>query len=216
MKRGLLEIVSGPMFAGKSSFLLKRANECSGKVVAFKPAFDTRYSNTEVKTHNGTGIVAINVSKPADLKVAQDAEMVLFDEIQFFDAPHYSGSIVDDINSMLDKGINVVCAGLDTSWQGNDFVITKRVEETANIVTKTTAVCSVCGEPATRSFKFGGSSAEIELGSADIYEPRCEKHFLQPHNISAKELRGEHDHAWSQKIAHAIEEKKRKETAYVA
>ena len=71
------------------------------------------------ETHNGTGIVAINVSKPADLKVAQDAEMVLFDEIQFFDAPHYSGSIVDDINSMLDKGINVVCAGLDTSWQGN-------------------------------------------------------------------------------------------------
>ena len=90
MTRGILEIVSGPMFAGKTSALLAKARSSKGETVLIKPSFDTRYGICEIKTHDGVSAEAFNLSNVTQIlsdKAVDNAEIVLFDEIQFFTEP---------------------------------------------------------------------------------------------------------------------------------
>ncbi len=177
MSKGSLEVISGPMFAGKTTKLLERVEKANGNAVLFKPSFDTRYGISEVKTHNGKGAEAISVCNESEL-VADNADSIIFiDEIQFFEKPNFNGDLVECVKSLVDAGHKVICSGLDKTWQDKDFNITKQLADIADTVTKLTAECSVCGKPATKSFKCNGNGSEVELGGADKYEPRCGKHF---------------------------------------
>ena len=54
-QRGRIELIMGPMFAGKSTELLRRVNrlEISGKTcLSIKYSADNRYSNECISTHD--------------------------------------------------------------------------------------------------------------------------------------------------------------------
>jgi len=178
---GVIEMITGPMFAGKSEELLRRINRliyAKKKFLVFKPKIDNRYSETEVVSHQKRAYKAhpIENSKEIYKYLKDDIDCVCIDEIQFFD-----GGIIDVCEDLANRGIRVICAGLDCDFKGNPFEITANLLARAEEVTKLTAICAVCGKEATRTQRLvNGEPAKntdpvILIGAKESYEPRCRK-----------------------------------------
>lgn len=179
---GKLTAICGPMFAGKTTELLKRilwARNGEGKdVLVLKTAFDNRYSDTELVSHDGLSAGAKAITHFADVAgLAHDAQMVCLDEVQFFAGMDID--VVTFVSDLLHHGRDVVVAGLDTNWKGEPFPATAMLMAMADEVIKLTAHCSVCGQPAFKSFKKVQDDEEIRLGHSDLYEARCNRHWVR-------------------------------------
>lgn len=182
MSYGTLSVYAGPMFSGKSTSTLKRilwARNGEGRTVhVFKPAFDNRYSDTEIVNHDGLRTPAISITEIPDTKFDK-TDLVFIDEVQFMMDPYFNGDIVAWVKTLLSEGIEVIVAGLDMDWQGNPFDITSKLLAMANDAHKLTADCTVCGRSASKTFKKvqDPNSGSVELGATDLYEARCNQHW---------------------------------------
>lgn len=173
---GWIEVVTGCMFSGKTEELIRRLNRAryaTQKVVVFKPAVDTRYGAASVVSHSELRFPCVPVDHATDiLHHAGDAEVVGIDEAQFFDA-----SLVDVAERLAGEGRRVVVAGLDQDYRGQPFEPIPALMAVAEYVTKTLAVCMVCGAPANRSQRLVARDQRVVLGAAEVYEARCRLHF---------------------------------------
>ena len=180
-KRGELEVIAGPMFAGKSSELLKRLLflEHSGhKALVLKPLVDDRYDPNRIVTHNKLSHPAIRV---IDLELVKDKytikpynfHTVFIDEIQFFDPKEALWFVEEGLRN----GCNFVCAGLDQDSRGIPFDTTGRLLALADSIMKITAFCNVCGQPCSKTQRLFKSGGRVKVGGAEAYEPRCHEHW---------------------------------------
>jgi thymidine kinase len=175
MPYGKLTVITGCMFAGKTTTMLMEAEKIDA--VLFKPAYDTRYSDTEVVTHDGECRVANVFSSFSDIaKVGELERPYCFDEVQFLDGERYDGDFVADVRTLLSHGIEVVVSGLDMDWQGKPFPVTANLTAMADEVIKLGSTCVVCGSIASKTGKKHGE-ATVELGANDLYEPKCNRHW---------------------------------------
>lgn len=181
VNHGYIEVVVGPMYSGKSEELirrLKRAKIAKQNIIVFKPHIDDRYSKSDVVSHSGDSIEAIPIEKPSDIYdlIDEDIQVVGIDEVQFFDE-----DIVNIAVDLANKGVRVIAAGLDMDFKGEPFGPTPRLLAVAEFVDKIQAICSVCGQPATRSQRLiDGKPARyddpiIQVGAVESYEARCRK-----------------------------------------
>lgn len=170
----MLTVITGGMFAEKSTELLRRGRRLkrAGKEVGyFKPAFDNRYSEHEIVTHNGERVPAYSLDQAITMKSFEwIVDVFLIDEVQFFDK-----SIHSAIDYLLEQGKTVIVAGLDMDYQGHSFVITAALMAIAEDVVKLKAVCAECGSDAWVSFKEDNGQ-RLQLGT-DEYTPLCRKCF---------------------------------------
>lgn len=199
---GKLTVICGPMYAGKTTEILKRIlwarNGQSKAVLVLKPAFDNRYAETKIVSHDGLSVEAKSVTSWYDVgSLVDDAEMICFDEVQFFTSPHFDsvweGETVDVthvIRSLLSKGKEVVCSGLDMDWQGEAFTVTADLMAMADEVKKITANCTTCGRPAGKTWKKVASGGSVELGAHDLYEARCNEHWVYPGDCEGGDIPG--------------------------
>ena len=176
---GRIEVICGGMFAGKTEEFIKRINRARiarRKVQVFKPAIDTRYTDDGVVDHNGNGITAVPVTSAAVLTdlVRQDTDVVGLDEAQFFDA-----TIVDIIDVMANEGKRVIVAGLDQDWRGRPFGPMPELLAVADDVTKLHAICVICGNRASKSFRIVKTQDTVRVGGKDAYEARCRPCYAQ-------------------------------------
>ena len=177
---GWIEVIVGSMFSGKSEELirrLRRARIARQKVQVFKPHIDTRYSITEIVSHSEMRHDSSAVSKAKEILalVESDTEVVGIDEGQFFDS-----EIVNVANELANNGKRVIIAGLDQDFTGTPFEPMPQLLATAEFITKTHAICVVCGRTANYSQRTFQSNEQVEVGAADKYEARCRKCFV-PH-----------------------------------
>ena len=177
MSFGILTVICGPMFAGKSTKLIELAGELdSNSCLLIKPAFDTRYHETKIMTHDGKSIDAISVNTIEE--PAGDIENVFLDEVQFMTAPYFADDVVAKTKHLLGRGIHVTVAGLDLDAYGEPFGITATLLAMAQNVIKLKARCIICNSSAHMTFKKISNDNKFELGETDIYEPRCGQHWL--------------------------------------
>lgn len=176
---GYLEVITGPMFAGKSEELIRRLRRLEyahKKVLVFKPKIDNRYSATDVVSHlqNKAKAIPVASSKEIETFLNQKFDAVAIDEVQFFDM-----GIVSLASDLADKGVRVILAGLDMDFRGEPFPVTAALLAKAEFVTKLTAICVKCGAPATLTQRLvDGKPAKyndptILVGASEEYEPRC-------------------------------------------
>jgi thymidine kinase len=176
---GWLEVICGPMFAGKSEELIrriKRLEYAKKKTLVFKPAIDNRYSETEVVSHSNLKTKSIAITESKDILDYIDSTTfaVAVDEVQFLDK-----ELLIIAQKLALKGIRVILAGLDTDFRGEPFPMTGALMTLAEDVTKLTAICVVCGAPATKTQRMiNGQPARysdpiIKVGASEAYEPRC-------------------------------------------
>jgi len=174
---GFIEVVCGSMFSGKTEELvrrIKRAQIGRQKVQVFKPVIDNRYSADHVQSHDANRILSRPVDQAQDiLKFVDDNTRVVgIDEAQFFD-----DSIVDVAQKLAYRGIRVIVAGLDMDFRGQPFGPMPKLLAVAEEVTKLSAVCVICGNPATRSQRTtgltGADAPKVAVGAKEMYEARC-------------------------------------------
>ncbi|MCC5912675.1 MAG: thymidine kinase [Clostridiaceae bacterium] len=179
-KRGSIEVIVGPMYAGKSEELIRRVNRAKIadlKVLVFKPSIDNRYCTNNITSHNGKKMECLAVEEVDKIMEAVnegDFEVLAIDEVQFF-----GEGIIEVCERAADMGKRVIVSGLDMDFRGEPFNITPHLMAIAEYVTKLTAICKVCKLPATRTQRLVNakparySDPIIMVGAKESYEARC-------------------------------------------
>ncbi len=179
---GWIEVVTGSMFSGKTEELLRRLRraEIAGQAVhAFKPAVDDRYGDAAVGSHAGRRWDATVLDADADVTeqmfdVLDGEEVVAVDEANFF-----RPDLVDACETLAADGRRVIASGLDQTYRGEPFEPVAELIAIAEYVEKLRAICSVCGEPATRTQRLiDDEPAHVDdptvlVGAEESYEARC-------------------------------------------
>ncbi|MBN2424144.1 MAG: thymidine kinase [Calditrichaceae bacterium] len=176
---GWIEVICGSMFSGKTEELirrLRRAVIARQKVEIFKPSIDKRYSEAEIVSHDQQKIKSRTIDKAEDiLKYALEAQVVGIDEAQFFDE-----SLVKVCQTLANMGKRVIVAGLDQDFRGKPFEPIPQLLAVAEYITKTHAICVICGNPANHTYRKSKQKDKVVVGAADIYEARCRNCFIPP------------------------------------
>jgi thymidine kinase len=176
---GWIEVITGSMFSGKSEELirrLRRAQIARQKVQIFKPVIDDRYAAGHIVSHAERRIESETVRSPREIldRLDADTEVVGIDEGQFFDA-----SLVGVVNRLAGLGKRVIVAGLDMDYLGKPFEPMPQLMAVAEDVTKTHAICVICGHAAAYTQRLIASQERVVVGAAGSYEARC-RHCFDP------------------------------------
>jgi thymidine kinase len=184
---GWVHVISGCMFCGKTDEmlrLLRRFSIAGRRVILIKPRVDTRTDALTVVSRSGAQHTALTVDDSARIDgLARDADIIAIEEGQFFDE-----RLPEVVERLADGGKQVIVTGLDRDFRGVPFGPMPRLMALADQVTKLTAICVVCGEPATRTQRLiNGAPAPIDspliviggLGD-ETYEARCRLHHEVP------------------------------------
>ncbi|MEO6149259.1 MAG: thymidine kinase [Mucilaginibacter sp.] len=169
---GSIEVICGSMFSGKTEELIRRLNRARIArldVQIFKPKTDTRYDENAIVSHNLRSFPCVAIDNSASILLLHKNEPVIaIDEAQFFD-----DALPDVCNTLANKGIRVIVAGLDMDFKGRPFGPVPAIVAIAEWVTKLHAVCVQCGQPALYSYRLVEGDEKIMLGETESYEPRC-------------------------------------------
>lgn len=197
---GRLEVIAGPMFAGKSEELLRRVHRARiarRGVLVVSHALDARRGVGRVSSHSGLGVPSHTVSDAAEIPALLEAgrgaaagtetELVAIDEAQFF-----GPGLVPVASELARRGLVVVVAGLSVTFDGQPFSPLPELMALAESVEKLTAVCSVCGADAAFHVRVPGAPPVPDAGSAhpggalvpvaehvggsESYQARCRRH----------------------------------------
>ena len=177
---GRIEVITGPMFSGKSEELIrrmKRAQIAKLRVACFKPDLDARYHRTAIASHSAQTLEALTVANVTELRAVlmpliDVVDVVGVDEAQFFD-----DSLMRLGMELVHLGKRVILAGLDTTFAGEPFAPLPELMAIADEVIKLSAVCMQCGEPAIHTQRLGSNRSLVLVGAAGVYEARCRACF---------------------------------------
>lgn len=179
----MLEVITGSMYAGKTTRFIERVNELrkEGKTVSvLKPIQDFRYSKNDVVSHDGVKIKGLAVDEVFEIReiVEEDgSDVIAIDEIQFF-----GWDFVEIVNEIADNGVHVLLAGIDMDFTGRPFGIMPELMAYADVLVKLHATCSVCGGVGSRNQRLvhGQPAKEHDpvyaTGEHITYESRCRLH----------------------------------------
>jgi len=178
-QHGWIEVITGSMFSGKSEELirrLRRAQIARQKVQIVKPPVDNRFSDDQIVSHSDMRIASRTVRSSDDLVtfVDDDTDVVGIDEGQFFDA-----NLPAACNTLANRGKRVIVAGLDQDYLGRPFEPMPQLLAIAEYITKTRAICVVCGDPANHTQRLVASTERVLVGASGVYEARC-RHCFDP------------------------------------
>ena len=174
---GWIEVITGSMFSGKSEELIRRLRRAQigrQKVQIFKPRIDDRYGLDHVTSHSDMRIASESVGSSRELleRVHSETQVVGIDEGQFFDL-----ELPMVCNALADQHRRVIVAGLDQDYLGKPFEPMPTLLAIAEYITKTHAVCVVCGEPANHTQRLVQSRERVLVGAQNAYEARCRACF---------------------------------------
>jgi thymidine kinase len=178
---GWIEVICGSMFSGKTEELIRRVKRAMyGKqpVQVFKPKLDDRYDETQVVSHSQLKLVSTPIERAEEIfyHLSPGTQVIGIDEVQFF-----GPEVVQVCEALANKGLRIICAGLDQDYQGRPFEPMPQLLAIAEYVTKELAICVVCGNPANRSQRLVSRGERVVVGAAGAYEARCRKcHVPEP------------------------------------
>jgi thymidine kinase len=144
---------------------------------------DDRYSHREIVSHDAQKLPS-QVIKKADeiIPLALEAQVVGIDEAQFYDK-----KLVPVCRTLANMGKRVIVAGLDMDYRGEPFNPIPELLAIAEDITKTHAICVICGNPANFTQRTTSVEKQVVIGAADIYEARCRNCFEPPQPEPKKE-----------------------------
>jgi len=167
------------MFSGKTEELirrLRRAQIAKQKVAVFKPRIDNRYSSEHIVSHSDQSLTSRVVDDASEILTASgDAQVIGIDEGQFF-----KNNLVDVCEELANRGKRVIVAGLDQDYRGKPFEPMPQLLAIAEYITKTLAICVICGNPADRTQRKGEQQDRVVVGAKDLYEARCRRCHKPP------------------------------------
>ncbi len=182
---GRVEVIAGPMFAGKTEELLRRVRRAAiagRRVVVFSHALDTRAGGDRIASHAGLDAPSRTAASAEEIATAigDETDMVAIDEAHFFGL-----DLVPVVGDLAMRGLVVVVAGLDVTFTGEPFEPLPSLMALAERVDKLTSICTVCGADAIYHARVATTqAAETTLvtenvGGLETYQARCRRHFAR-------------------------------------
>jgi thymidine kinase len=181
---GWIEVIVGSMYSGKTEELirrLRRAQIARQRVEIFKPGIDTRYAADAIVSHSELRIPSRAVRRATDiLHHAHEAQVIGIDEGQFL-----GPELIGVCEKLARRGKRVIVAGLDQDYRGRPFEPMPALLAIAEYITKTLAICMVCGAPANRTYRKLKRGGRVVVGGSDLYEARCRRCFDLGRRVSS-------------------------------
>jgi len=171
---GWIEVIVGSMYSGKTEELirrLRRAQIARQRVEIFKPMIDDRFGHDAIVSHSELRIPSRSVKRARDvLRYAHEAQVIGIDEGQFL-----GPDLVRVCEDLARRGKRVIVAGLDQDYAARPFEPMPQLLAVAEYITKTLAICVVCGSPANRTYRKKHRAGRVVVGGEDLYEARCRR-----------------------------------------
>ncbi|XP_062013633.1 thymidine kinase a-like [Rosa rugosa] len=181
-RSGEIHVIVGPMFAGKTTTLLRRIQSEKGdgsNVAVIKSNKDTRYGLDSIVTHDGVKLPCWALPNLSSFKqkfgldAYEQLDVIGIDEAQFFE------DLYDFCRETADHdGKKVIVAGLDGDYLRRSFGSVLDIIPLADSVTKLTSRCELCGKPAFFTLRKTEEMQTEVIGGADVYMPVCRKHYV--------------------------------------
>ena len=151
-KIGSIKIIIGNMFAGKTGLLIDEYNRNKNyrRCLAFKPTLDTRYSETEIVSHDKEKIKAIPITDIQDIEKYKDqVDNIYIDELHFFK----NQNVNRYLNELASQNKEVVVAGLTWDcFEDKPFLEVSHLVATAEFPVRLFGKCDIenCQERSTK------------------------------------------------------------------
>ncbi|KAK9268223.1 hypothetical protein L1049_010666 [Liquidambar formosana] len=179
---GEIHVIVGPMFAGKTTTLLRRiqAESSNGRNVAIiKSNKDTRYGLDSIVTHDGVKLPCWALADLSSFRqnfgpdAYEKLDVIGIDEAQFFE------DLYDFCRNAADNdGKTVIVSGLDGDYLRRSFGSVLDIIPLADSITKLSARCELCGKPALFTLRKTEETQTELIAGADVYMPVCRRHYI--------------------------------------
>lgn len=179
-----IRLILGPMFASKSTELIKIANRYKsiGKnILVINHFFNNRYNTNTISTHDKRSFddciilekLYDMINKYHDIFIKSD--IILIEEIQFFeDAHNFVVECADKYNK------DVIAVGLVATYERTPFDNISKLIPQAEEITKLSALCMQCADGTLGNFTRRKVKEGDMIGGKDKYETVCRKHYNNP------------------------------------
>jgi thymidine kinase len=180
-----LTIVIGPMFSGKSTYLIKQINNFKDKnsLLSINHSIDNRYDYNKIVNHNKINVDCLSLTNIKDISKfnidLHKFQHLFIDEAQFFN------DLEESVKFFLVTypKLNITCVGLDGDYQQNVFnkgQLLNLIPHSDNLI-KLYSKCYQCGKKAgftkrINDFENLEKNSQILVGSSDMYQPACYIH----------------------------------------
>ena len=176
--KACLELILGPMFAGKTSRLIKIYNHCNQNkipIYVINHSFDKRYSENQLTTHDKISIPSINIQNLYDLFESDyeksciiSSKVILINEGQFFnDLKNFVIELLEKYNKKV-----YVC-GLDGDFKRHKFGELLDLIPYSDSIIKLKGNCNYCSNEAIFTSRVNESTNQVVIGGTDIYVALC-------------------------------------------
>ena len=180
-----LELIVGPMFAGKSTEAIRRVKGFQTDGIPYlviTSLRDTRYdpNGESLRTHSGDSIPAVgmvNLTPVLLMEQLVKASHVVVEEAQFFP------DLYEVVMEMVEKrGKQVVVFGMDGDSERRPFGQVLDLIPVADTYAKLQAECRLCGDGTVAIFtkRFSTITTQVSVGGEESYKAVCRKHYLDP------------------------------------
>ena len=176
-----LTLILGPMKSGKSFELINHFMSLEKKNISFRLYQSLKNVRDEkIWSRNGIGINAEKIDSLSEIK-KDNVEVVGIDEVHMFPAED-----AKVIKALLERGIKIIIAGLDTDYQGKMFsIVRKLLDLKPGRVKYKKAICEICGKAEAiytqifrdKEFILDGLPPVVPDDGIYIYKPVCKNCF---------------------------------------
>lgn len=179
---GRLELIIGPMFASKSTELIKIVNRYKSinkNIICINYVLNQRYGSNNIISHDyheiTDSINLSNLNEIFNLDKYDIAEIIVIEELQFFnDAFNVITNIIDNTDKI------VICAGLSGDYLKKEFGDVLKLIPHAEKITKLSALCKDCNDGTEAHFtkRIIQGDDQIKIGANESFKAVCRKHYL--------------------------------------
>lgn len=184
LESGYLELIIGPMFAGKSTELLRIINMykiLGKKILIINHNINKRYDqpNSTIITHDKSKIddcLAVTSLNEISDEFINMHDVIIIEELQFFKDAYLNIIKMVDLYKK-----HVICAGLDGDFNRQPFGDVLKLIPHCDNIKKLKALCKRCGNGTCALFskRIVKEQSKTLVGSEEIYEAVCRKHYLE-------------------------------------
>ena len=178
----MLTVVIGPMFSGKTSYLMniyENNNIKNNKTLVINHDLDNRYGDKGLTNHNKETIDCIKMENLRDIYMILNNpknpryNTILINEGQFFK------DLYNVVYTLLLSNYNIYVCGLNCDSNMEKFGTILDIIPLAENVIKLKSTCKICNQPASFTKRLVNSKEKILIGDSDIYIPVCRKCFYK-------------------------------------
>lgn len=187
-----LHLVMGPMFAGKTTYLINKVNELVQKgipidnILLVNHSSDSRYDIGKICSHDGLVIDSYSMENLYQLNIKTHSDCFSNKKYLFIDEGQFFNDLYETILNIMElfkkekRSLVIYVFGLDGDFQQKPFNNGSRLLELipyCNSITKLQSKCYICKLPASFSKRLIQSNLQILVGGTNIYQPSCFEHL---------------------------------------